>query len=123
MNSDRDPVLCKYTGAVHVVVRVQGLRAPLYPGCGIHVCSLVRHGCVEWGLVSTQDRHKYNTWQSLFSPGNTNYHTNLAVASVCICFVFPVQNKAWHLLHTYETDLWVYRSLHYSIVTSRVTGC
>ena len=41
-----------------------------------------------------------------FSPGNTNHDTNLAFASVCIRFVFPVQNKAWHLLYTYETDLW-----------------
>ena len=36
--------------------------------------------------------------------GNINHHTNLAFASVCICSVFPVQNKAWHLL--YITDLW-----------------
>ena len=35
MYSDRDPVLCMYTGAVHVVVHVQGLRTPLYPGCGM----------------------------------------------------------------------------------------
>ena len=47
----------------------------------------------------------------------------LPLARFVFVFVFPVQNKAWHLLHTYETDLWVYRSLHYSIVTSRVTGC
>ena len=100
-------MLCKYTGAVHVVVHVQGLHAPLYPGCGMHVCDLVRHECVEWGLVSTQDRHKYNTWHCLFSPGNTNHHTNLAFALVCIRFVFLEQNKAWHLLYTYETDLWV----------------
>ena len=99
-------MLCKYTCAVHVVVHVQGLRAPLYPGCGMHVCGLVRHGCVERGLVSTQDRHKYNTWHSLFIPGNTNHHTNLPFASVFIRVVFPVQNKVWHLLYTYETDLW-----------------
>ena len=64
-------------------------------------------GVSSGGLVSTQDRHKYNTWHSLFSPGNTNYRTNFAFASVCIRFAFPMQNKAWHLLYTYETDLWV----------------
>ena len=59
MYSDREPVLCNYTGALHVVACVQVLHAPVYPGCGIHICGLVRHECVEWGLVSTQDRHKY----------------------------------------------------------------
>ena len=106
MYSDRDAVLCKYTGAVHVVIHVQGLRASLYPGSGMHICGLVRHWCVEWWLVSTQDRHKYNTCHSLFSPGNTNHQTNLAFASVCIRFVFPAQIKAWHLLYTHETDIW-----------------
>ena len=51
--------------------QVQGLRAHVHPACGKHMCGLVRHGCVEWGLVSTQDWHKYNTCHSLFYPGNT----------------------------------------------------
>ena len=82
-NSDREPVLCKYTGAAHVVVHVQVLRAPVYPGCEMHICGLVRHGCVEWGLVTTQDQHTYNTCHSLFCTGNTN----LGFASVCIRFI------------------------------------
>ena len=61
---------------------------PVYPSCGMHIRGLVRHGCVERGLVSTQDRHKYNTCHSLFCPGNRNHHTNLDSASVCIRFVF-----------------------------------
>ena len=41
------PVLCNYTGALHVVAYVQVLYAPVYPGCGRHICGLVRHGCVQ----------------------------------------------------------------------------
>ena len=48
------------------------LHAPVYPGCEMHICALVMHGCVEWGLVSTQDRHKYYTCQPSFCTGNTN---------------------------------------------------
>ena len=52
-------MLYNYTGALHVVAYVQVLHAPVYPGCGMHICALVRHGCVEWRLVSTQNRYKY----------------------------------------------------------------
>ena len=54
------------------------MHAPVYPGCEMQICALVRHGCVEWGLVTTQDRHKYNT---------------------CQPSVFPVQNEGWHVLY------------------------
>ena len=77
-------MLCKYTGAAHVVVHVQCLRAPVYPGCGMNICGLVRHGCVEWGLVTTQDRHKYNTCHSLFCPGKYKPRLRLGLYSVCI---------------------------------------
>ena len=84
MYSDIDSVQCMYTGAVHVVVHVQGLRVPLYPGCGMHGCGLVRNGSVEWEQVSTQEPDKYCTWHSLFSSGKTNHHTKQSVASIPI---------------------------------------
>ena len=69
-------------------MQVHCLRAPVYPGCEMHICGLVRHGCVEWGLVTTQDRHKYNTCHSLFCPGKykPSYkpRRNRSLYSVCI---------------------------------------
>ena len=41
--------------------------APVKLGYVMHTCGVVRHGYVELGLVSTQDRHKYNTCHSLFA--------------------------------------------------------
>ena len=89
MYSDREPVLCKYTGAAHVVVHVQCLRAPVYPGCEMNICGLVRHGCVEWGLVTTQDRHKYNTCHSLFCPGKYKPRLRFGLYGL----YFPYQTK------------------------------
>ena len=98
MYSDRDPVLCKYTGAVRVVVQI--LRAPVYPGCGMHICGLVRHGCVEWGLVSTQDRQKYK------------HRFRLSLYSVCIRFVFGLYSVCirfvFGLYFPYKTKVGMY---------------
>ena len=43
---------------------MQGLRAPVVPGVRelMHICGIVRHGCVKWGMVSTQDPHTYKTY-------------------------------------------------------------
>ena len=90
-----------------------GVHPPVYAGYGMHICALVRHECVEWGLVSTQDRHKYNTCHSLFCPGNTNHHTNLSFTPVCIRYLFPVQNKEWHVLYMY-TCTHIYTHMHIS---------
>ena len=104
MYSDREPMLGKCAGAAHVVVHVQCLRAPVYPGCGIHICTLVRHGCVEWRLVSTQGRHKYNTCHSLFCAGKykPSYKPRLRLGLysvyisrtkqrlACIIYIYPL---------------------------------
>ena len=95
-------MLCKYTGVVHVVVQV--LRAPVYPGCGMHICGLVRHGCVERGAGFYTGSAKVQTSASpqfVFGLYSVCIRFVFGLYSVCIRFVFPVQNKGWHVLYTY----------------------
>ena len=68
------------------------MHAAVYPGCEMHICALVTHGCVEWGLVSIQVQHKYNTCQPSFCTGKYKPNTNLLFASLCIRF-FPYKTK------------------------------
>ena len=56
-----------------------------------------------------------------FVRGSTNHHTNLGFASVCIRFIFPAQNKGWHVLYPLSIFFHIHRGfrLHCILIVTK----
>ena len=98
IHSDVDSVPCKYTGEVQSLPPTE-----LSAGLAVECISVVLSGMGVlsggWFLLGIGINIILATRWHLFCPRNTTHLANLHFASVCIRFVFPVQNKAWHGLH------------------------